>query len=74
MVFVFHQQAFIVPVVNKTGLPQVPAGGFSGPGDFKQIFPAAKAVDKYVQSVVSPSIYAYQVDDIRRNLYRIPLP
>jgi hypothetical protein len=24
--------------------------------------------------VVSPSIYAYQVDDIRRNLYRIPLP
>ena len=72
MVFEFQQKTFIVPVMNKTGLPQIPTGGFSGPDDFKQI-PTAKAVDKYVQSVLSPSIYAYQVEDIRRNLYRIPL-
>jgi len=73
MVFEFQQKTFIVPVMNQTGLPQIPTGGFSGPGDFKTI-PTAKAVDKYVQSVLSPSIYAYQVDDIRRNLYRLPLP
>jgi serine/threonine protein kinase/Tol biopolymer transport system component len=73
MVFGFQKQTFIVPVLSKTGLPQIPAGGFSGPGDFKQN-PAAKAVDKFVRSLASPSVYAYQVDDIRRNLYRIPLP
>jgi Tol biopolymer transport system component len=73
MVFVFHQQSFIVPVLAKTGLPQIPSGGFSGPGDFKKTT-AAKFVDKEVQSLLNSSFYAYQVDDIRRNLYRIPLP
>jgi Tol biopolymer transport system component len=73
MVFAIHQQSFIVPVLSKTGLPQIPAGGFSGPDDFKKIT-GAKFIDKEVQSLVNSSFYAYQVDDIRRNLYRIPLP
>ena len=73
MVFAFHQQSFIVPVLGKAGLPQIPNGGFSGPDDFKKIT-AAKSIDKEVQSVVTSSFYAYQVDDIRRSLYRIPLP
>jgi serine/threonine protein kinase len=73
MVFVFRQQSFIVPVVSSTGLSQIPSGGFSGPADFKKIS-AARSIDRDVQSVVSSSFYAYQLDDIRRNLYRIPLP
>jgi len=73
MFFVFPQQSVVVPVVGKTGLPQIPSSGFSGPDDLKKI-PGAKFLDKGVWAMVNSSFYAYQVDDIRRNLYRIPLP
>ena len=73
MVFVFPQQSVVVPLVSNTGLPQIPSTGFSGPGDFKKIT-GAKFIDKEVQSMITSSVYAYQVDDIRRNLYRIPVP
>ena len=73
MVFVFPQQSVVVPLVTNTGLPQIPSTGFSGPGDFKKIT-GAKFIDKEVQSMITSSVYAYQVDDIRRNLYRIPFP
>ena len=73
MVFVFQQQSVVVPVLGKTGLPQIPSGGFAGPDDFRKI-PGAKFIDKEIWSVVNSSLYAYRVDDIRRNLYRIPLP
>jgi eukaryotic-like serine/threonine-protein kinase len=73
MVIVFPQQSVVVPVVGKTGLAQIPNSGFSGPADFKKIA-GAKFIDKEIQSLVNSSFYAYQVDDIRRNLYRIPLP
>jgi hypothetical protein len=73
MVFVFPQQSVVVPVVGKTGLPQIPSGGVSGPDDFKKIA-GAKIIEKEIRSMVNSSFYAYQVDDIRRNLYRIPVP
>src|SRR4029077_18616383 len=69
----FPNQSFILPVVGKTGLPQIPSGGFSGPDDFKKIA-GAKFIDKDIWAMVNSSFYAYQVDDIRRNLYRITLP
>ena len=73
MVISFPKQSFIVPVMPKTGLPQIPANGFSGADDFKKIA-GAKSIDKEIWSMVNSSFYAYQVDDVRRNLYRIPLP
>jgi len=73
MVFVFPQRSVIVPVLSKNGLAQIPSGGFTGPDDFKKIA-GAKFIDKEIWSVLNLSFYAYQVDDIRRNLYRIPLP
>jgi serine/threonine protein kinase len=69
----FPNQSFVLPVVGKTGLPQIPGGGFSGPDDFKKIT-GAKSIDKSIWSMVNSSFYAYRVDDIRRNLYRIALP
>jgi hypothetical protein len=35
---------------------------------------AAAVIPKAVESAVSPSVYAYTRRNIRRNLYRIPLP
>jgi serine/threonine protein kinase len=73
MVISFPNQSFVVSVVGKSGLPQIPGSGFTGPADFKKIA-SAKVIDKEILAMVNSTFYAYQVDDIRRNLYRIPLP
>lgn len=72
MVFAFAQGSCMIPVQGKTGLPSFPAGGFSALSDCLKVA-GAKSIDKNIQAVVTPSFYAYQVAETRRNLYRIPL-
>ena len=72
MVFAFAQGSCMIPVQSTTGLPGFPAGGFSALSDCLKVA-GAKSIDKNIQAVVTPSFYAYRVDETRRNLYRIPL-
>ncbi|HLY62371.1 MAG TPA: hypothetical protein VKV95_16645, partial [Terriglobia bacterium] len=72
MVFAFAQGSCMLPVQSKTGLPSFTAGGFSALSDCLKIA-GAKSIDKNIQAIVNPSFYAYQSDETRRNLYRIPL-
>lgn len=68
-----HQSSYVIPVQHDSGLPKV------SPGDIARIeyLTNAKtitAIPEVVHSAVSPSLYAYTRQNIRRNLYRIPLP
>jgi Tol biopolymer transport system component len=63
--------SYVLPVMHD-GLPKVPAGGAR-----RQDLINAKAdiaIPGFVQSAVSPSLYAYTRQATRRNLYRIQLP
>jgi Tol biopolymer transport system component len=61
----------VLPVQQDTGLPKLPPGGITS----KDVLVKANlaTVPPNMESVVSPSLYAYSVQNIRRNLYRIPL-
>jgi hypothetical protein len=64
-----HESSYVLPV-TQDGLPKIPAGGFATKNDFAN----AKAIPWYVESALSPSVYAYTRENTRRNLYRIQLP
>lgn len=59
--------------LKASGLPEVPPGGFHGPGDVKNV---VKTTDRtqLVDSVIGPEKYSYTVTTIRRNIYRVPIP
>ncbi len=59
-----------LPMMHATGLPQgLPFAG-KGPEELPKSIPM---IPWYVESAMSPSVYAYTRQNIRRNLYRIPL-
>jgi hypothetical protein len=57
-------------VTQDGGLPKIPSTGFTTKGDLAN----AKTISWYVESALSPSVYAYTRQNTRRNLYRIQLP
>ena len=59
---------YLLPVMPN-GLPKVPSGGLARSEDVAN----EKKIPQYVQSALSPSVYAYTQQNTRRNLYRIPL-
>ena len=61
------------PVLPGLGLPKIPPAGFTSPKDFARD-KSTSAIPWAVSSALSPSVYAYTRQTIRRNLYRIPLP
>jgi eukaryotic-like serine/threonine-protein kinase len=63
--------SLILRVASPGGLPDVPAGGLASRADVQrlQLDPALKPVD----TAVSPALYAYTRQTVRRNLYRIPM-
>jgi eukaryotic-like serine/threonine-protein kinase len=61
----------VLPVQPDTGLPKLPSGGITVKDAVVKANQAT--VPANVESVVGPSLYAYSVQSIRRNLYRIPL-
>jgi serine/threonine protein kinase/WD40 repeat protein len=65
--------SYALPVMRDSGLPKIPLSERPHIPDF----PNSKAITTipwYVESAVSPSVYAYTRQNTRRNLYRIPLP
>ena len=61
--------SYEVPVVPETGLPRIPPTPIARLRDFGD----AKSIGWTVNSATSPQVYAYTRDNIRRNLYRVPL-
>ena len=62
-----------LPIMHDSGLPKIPPRGVFGIEDLPNP-KAITAISTYVQSAVSPSVYAYTRPNTRRNLYRIQLP
>jgi eukaryotic-like serine/threonine-protein kinase len=62
-----------LPIMHDSGLPKIPPRGVFGVEDLPNP-KAITAIPSYVQSAVSPSVYAYTRPSTRRNLYRIQLP
>jgi len=64
--------SYVTPVMHNLGLPKLPPAGLA-----RQDLTNAKttlALPWFVQSAISPSVYAYTRETTRRNLYRISLP
>jgi serine/threonine protein kinase len=61
----------VLPVQQETGLPKLPPSGLTSKDALVKANLAT--LPSNVESIVSPSLYAYDVQNIRRNLYRIPL-
>jgi serine/threonine protein kinase len=62
-----------LPIMRDSGLPKIPPRGVFGIEDLPNP-KAITAIPSYVQSAVSPSVYASTRPITRRNLYRIQLP
>ena len=76
MYFYFEQlgsMTYVLPVSPATGLPKVPAKGISNLEEVKAAKPVA-ALPGFVPSGLDASTYVYTRQNIRRNLYRIPVP
>ena len=68
----FRQGTYPLPVNPDFGFPKFPAGGFARVEDLPD--PKNSGfIPWYVQSAVNSSVYAYERQNTRRNLYRIPL-
>jgi serine/threonine protein kinase len=65
--------SYATPVMHDLGLPKLPSVGLEPSQDFLNA-KTTLAVPWFVQSAVSPSVYAYTRENTRRNLYRIQLP
>jgi eukaryotic-like serine/threonine-protein kinase len=61
---------YVMPLQDN-GLPKLPSGGFTR----KEEIASANltAIPQNLESAASPTMYAYLVQNTRRNLYRIPL-
>jgi serine/threonine protein kinase/Tol biopolymer transport system component len=68
-----HEGTYLLPVLPLTGLPKLPPAGIARIEDFATAKTVAP-IPHEVESVLSPSVYAYSRQNTRRNLYRIPLP
>jgi serine/threonine protein kinase len=68
-----REGSYAVPVLHDTGLPKLPPSGIAQIEDIANV-KSASVIPWFVDSAVSPSVYAYTRQNSRRNLYRIPLP
>jgi Tol biopolymer transport system component len=64
---------YILPLSAGHDLPSLPPEGLFGPESLKTHL-GALTVPRLLESVISPSLYAYTVKSVRRNIFRIPLP
>jgi serine/threonine protein kinase/sugar lactone lactonase YvrE len=65
-----RQGVFVMPA-QENGLPKFPAGGIMRREDLAK--ENLTAISHSLESAASPSVYAYTVQNTRRNLYRVPL-
>jgi hypothetical protein len=66
------ESSYALPVLQGSELPRLPPAGIARKEDFTNAKPVA-LIQGFVDSAVSPSVYAYTRQNTRRNLYRIPL-
>jgi Tol biopolymer transport system component len=66
------EKSYALPVLHDSGLPKVLPAGLTRVEDFTKLKDAV-ILPQFVESAVSPSVYVYSRQNIRRNLYRIPL-
>ena len=64
-------ETYVLPVKSKTGLPDVPEGGFPGPEAMQG--KATAKIPVNMSSAASADLYSYTRISIRRNIYRIPI-
>jgi Tol biopolymer transport system component/predicted Ser/Thr protein kinase len=65
-------RTYLLPVIGERGLPALRPEGLGDPEDLKKLgrgIPLPRGVD----SVLGPEKYSYTVQNIRRNIYRIPI-
>jgi eukaryotic-like serine/threonine-protein kinase len=63
---------YVLPVRSGFGLPALPAKPITELQDLKNV-EGVRFLSEVVDSAVSPTLFAFTRDNIRRNLYRIPL-
>jgi len=68
-----HEGSYGLPVAHDTGLPKLPLSGIARAEDLTNA-KAAVVIPQAIDAAISPPVYAYTRRNIRRNLYRIPLP
>jgi Tol biopolymer transport system component len=69
-----ERNTFAIPLPSGKVFPSVPASGFRTQADIQAIPGAKKIQEMKVTPSPTASIYAFQRDNSRSNLYRIPLP
>jgi Tol biopolymer transport system component len=69
-----HRGSYELPVMPDSGLPKTPLPSPPRIEDTANTKATTTTTPWYVQSAVSPSLYAYTRQNTRRNLYRIQLP
>jgi hypothetical protein len=67
---------YAIPLAPGTMLPALPAGGITSEEQLKKLSRTAIPLENATDFAPgqSPATYAYGVETIQRNLYRIPLP
>ena len=64
---------YVLPVNPVRGIPNFPPGGLTSGADLKAD-KRVLVVPQNIASAVRPNYYSYTLENIRRNIYRIPLP
>ena len=64
---------YVLPVNPARGIPNFPPGGLTTEVDMKRD-KRAIVIPQDIESAVRPNYYSYTRHNIRRNIYRIPLP
>jgi eukaryotic-like serine/threonine-protein kinase len=67
------QGSYTLPVLHDSELPKLPPAGITRKEEFTNT-KTATLIPWYVNSALSPSVYAYTRETTRSNLYRIQLP
>jgi hypothetical protein len=67
-----NRGTYVLPVFPTTGLPSLPAGGIGQIADLKKVR-GSQFLPVVIDSVVSPSLFAFTRTNIHRNLYRVSL-
>ncbi|MGA9186295.1 MAG: hypothetical protein WBZ32_13440, partial [Candidatus Acidiferrales bacterium] len=64
--------SYVLPVQHDSGLPKLPPAGVARKEDLGNV-KSATVIPSFVDTALSPSVYAYTRRETRRNLYRIQL-
>ncbi|HXY08614.1 MAG TPA: protein kinase, partial [Terriglobales bacterium] len=63
---------YVFPLRPGHDLPALPPEGLFGPEGFKT-YTGTSTIPRFIDSAINPMEYAYTVNSVRRNIYRIPV-